>query len=237
MTDTTGLTGLGIRVSGHASAADPHGDRAYTNASIAALPPAASTPNIWTPARNNLKSANFYPGIAGSVRGTTLGQPLYVKVPWETTATIANVLLGLKTLGATLTAAANLAGLYSVSGTTATLIGSSADQSAAWASPGTVGNKTIGLTEATSGSLTGVTGADGAYLLVAILAVGTTAPQWYAANAQASYTPDVTQIGLGASDGYTSFQVGGQTGRTTLYSSFSISGATAQGIVPFVGLT
>ncbi len=151
----------------------------------------------WTHDPATLRSAS---------NSSTSGTVYLMKVKIVDRATVVtNVIVGLETAGATLTAGQNFVGLYNSSGTRLAV---SADQSANWT---TAGVKTIPLTAPQ-------TLAVGSYY-VAILAVGTTPPT-FAMGAGGS-----TNINVGLTTGTARFLTG-PTGQTSLPASITLGSQT-----------
>lgn len=128
-------------------------------------------------AHNTLKpnaflAVNYEPEAVSGTAGANVSGTIYLhKIYLAQGQTVTGLAVGVQTLGATLTAAQNLMGLYDASGNR---VGVTADQSTAWT---TTGFKTAALTSSYSVTTAG-------FYYVGILAVGTTPPAFYqAANA------------------------------------------------------
>ncbi|MFG3154219.1 hypothetical protein ACGF7W_19495 [Streptomyces sp. NPDC048219] len=134
-----------------------------------------------TPAKHNLITWTQDPRTLRSTGDSTTAGVLYLaKVDIANRATVvSNILVGVVTAGATLTAGQNVVGLYNSSGT---LLATSADQSTAWTSTGL---KTAAITPQTL--------AVGSYY-VAILANGTTRPVFATGGGHGQ--DSITNVGL-----------------------------------------
>ncbi len=161
----------------------------------------------FTPADQGLIAWTADPATLRSAGNSTVSGSVYlckVKIVNRSTV-VSNVIVGIETAGATLTAGQSLVGLYNSSGTRLAV---SADQSANWTS---TGMKTIALTAPQ-------TLAVGSYY-VAILSVGTTPPQ-FSTGAGGS-----VNINVGLSTGAARFLIG-PTAQTSLPSSITLSSQT-----------
>ncbi|MFF0736884.1 glycosyl hydrolase family 28-related protein [Streptomyces chartreusis] len=161
----------------------------------------------FTPADHGLVAWTHDPATLRSASNATTSGTVYlckVKVVNRSTL-VSNVIVGIEAAGVTLTSGQCFVGLYNSSGTRLAV---SADQSGNWTSTGL---KTIALTAAQ-------TLAVGSYY-VAILAVGTTPPQ-FAMGAGGATT---ASAGLTAS---TARFLTGPTGQTSLPSSITLSSQT-----------
>lgn len=161
----------------------------------------------FTPADHGLVSWTHDPATLRSTGNATTSGTVYlckVKVV-NRSSLVSNVIVGVETAGATLTAGQSFVGLYNSSGTRLAL---SADQSGNWTSTGL---KTIALTAAQ-------TLAVGTYY-VAILSVGTTPPV-FAMGAGGS-----TTVSAGLTAGTARFLTG-PTAQTSLPASITLSSQT-----------
>lgn len=166
----------------------------------------------WQPRLNGLLIANMEPVIAhaSALIGTTL-VPYLVRVFVPETMSFANLLMGVGSAGATLTAGSNEAGVYSSAGV---LIGRTASQATAWT---TTGLKTMALTAEPSQSLT-VTGGPGVFVWLAAVASGGTRPGFSRLTSGDSYTANA---GLAAADGYARGSLAAVTAGNGLPASFA----------------
>lgn len=173
----------------------------------------------WKPSDHNLVTWSFDPSHGSAGSSSTAGTLFLAAVHVRKDATVNNLLVGLVTAGATLTASQNWAGIYNSAGT---LIGSTADQAATWV--GAAGLKTMAL----SGGALGLTA--GVYY-VGLLANGTTPPQFLRANSQSS-----SMINVGLASGSGRYLSSG-TGQTTLPASVNLSSAGTSNLAWWVGLS
>ncbi|MGZ4519169.1 MAG: hypothetical protein ACXVGA_00970 [Mycobacteriaceae bacterium] len=126
------------------------------------------TPNFM-PVDHGLVAWSYDPIISASSAVSTGGTAVVCRVHVPVGSTITKALLYISAAGATLTSGQCFINLYDP---TKALIGTSADQSAAWQSTGL---KTITLTEKTTGSMTNLAAGD---YYVMWWANGTTIPAW-----------------------------------------------------------
>lgn len=125
------------------------------------------------PSDHGFAAWSFDPATTNTSTALASGVLTLVKVRLTAPATIASICGHITNAGVTLTAGQNLAGLYNAAGV---LLGSSADQSAAWASAGA---KVMAIAPVSGQSLTNLP--PGVYY-VALLSVGTTPPQFARAS-------------------------------------------------------
>src|SRR6185369_6600892 len=147
-------------------------------------------------------------GIGAASANPGSGNVAIVKVPWRGLRIITGIFLGVGTAGSGLTAGQSLVGVHNSSGV---LLGSSADQSASWASSGL---KKIPLTGTISPA-----GSTNGFLWISILSVGTTTPLFWRAP---SGGPGTSDFSLQAPAAQSRFGVAA-TGQTAL-ASFTPSG-------------
>lgn len=138
----------------------------------------------WQASDHDLVSWSFDPSHIQGGNPTTAGTVYMIKIPVRHTTTINNLIATVTTAGATLTASQNFAGLYDVSGN---LLAQTADQATNWQS---VGAKIMALTAP-------VVVQPGFYYL-ALLANGTTPPQFARGQVTSASAPNV---GLATSAG------------------------------------
>lgn len=159
---------------------------------------------------HNLITWAFDPATNLASTVPTSGTVQMSKVLVRKATTITNVIYGVATLGTTLTAGQNFAGLYNASGTR---IGVTADQTTAWGS-GALGAATVPLTAPVA-----VTA--GAYW-VAFVSNGTTPPA-FARGSSAASGGSTVNIGLTAATGrYTT----GPAAQTSLPASVTMASRT-----------
>lgn len=166
----------------------------------------ASRRKPWWATDSGLLGATFDPSFIAGATAVGSGVPVIGKVWLPDPVTISSVLVQVQVAGATLTAGQSFVGVYD--GPTGTLLGKSADQSAAWVSTGL---KTITVTPTTSNRPSAYTldtpGGAGYFVHVAVTCVGTTLPQFARANITAFQTntilnpTDVTQLRFGFASG------------------------------------
>lgn len=141
----------------------------YTNAAYSVL--AATLPYQQTsPSQRSMAEWNFDPiTFQSTSQVLTTGTFYLMSYVAQANRYISSVDVYVGTLGSSLTASANYLGVYSISGTTATLISATADQTNAWEASGggTTGWKTVALT-------TGFTEVAGQMYAIAAESTGTT---------------------------------------------------------------
>ena len=119
---------------------------------------------VWAPSDSGLLAANFDPAaMAGSTALTINGTVYAMKLWTPAQISVTNIVMHVNTAGATLTSGQNFAGLFDSS---KARVGTSADQSTAWASTGL---KTMALAS-------GPFNISAGYFYVAVFANGTTRP-------------------------------------------------------------
>jgi hypothetical protein len=104
--------------------------------------PDYSTPSAWVPSDHGFVAWTADPILATATFGPPSGCQTQAAVKVSSNATLTQVAVTISTAGTNLTAGRNLIGLYNSAGS---LVGQTADQSAAWAS---TGNKTASWTSA-----------------------------------------------------------------------------------------
>lgn len=161
-----------------------------------------SLTNEFTPYDHGLLAWSGSPENVESTGQPSSGSIRMIKIILRRPATITNIMIGISTAGASLTASQCFVGLYTSAGTR---VGLSADQSTNWTTNGT---KSIALT-------TPYSAAAGSYY-VAILANGTTIPNFYANN---SPSIAVNNINLAAGAGR---YLNGPSSQTSLPSSITM---------------
>jgi hypothetical protein len=172
-----------------------------------------------TPADYSMAVWNFDFRMANGQSTATAGQLLMARVALLSTTTINNIVVGIQTAGATLTAGQNLVGLYNDSGS---LVGQSADQSGNWTS---AGRKVMALTSPYN--------APAGVYHVALLANGTTPPQ-FVRSIGSSALPDFANMGLSPA---AALWATGGTGLTALPSNVTMSARTQNAMCFWVGLS
>lgn len=171
----------------------------YERGGSAASGPAPS--DFWTP--HGLKAISGWTpfmGIPTAQNQPSSGQVSIVRIPIPQTLVVTNVACQVEVAGSGLTAGQNFIGLYT---SAFALIGTSADQAAAWASTGW---KPAALT---GGPYT-IQGGLGVYVYGALLAVGTTRPQFK------HYSPPNTAIRDTGMSAGALWAMQGATGQTSL---------------------
>lgn len=98
----------------------------------------SAVPQTDTPAAHAWSEWSDPIGWTGSGASFVAGSVYLARIVATKTETIGHVLIGISTSGGTDTALGSYAGLYTVSGTTATLAGYTADQSTAWQASGII---------------------------------------------------------------------------------------------------
>lgn len=171
------------------------------------------------PADHGLLAFSLDPAVTNTSSAPASGVMTLVKVRLTAPATPASVLLHITAAGVTLTAGQNLAGLYSAAGV---LLGTTADQSAAWAS---AGQKLMALTPASAGSLTDLP--PGVYY-IGFLSVGTTPPSFARASGVGTTNANL------AAGSYRFATIG--AGLTALPAAFVPANQAASAIGWFAGL-
>jgi hypothetical protein len=166
----------------------------------------ASLTNEFGPYDHGLIAWSTSPENLESTGQPSSGAIRMVKIVLRRAATISNIWIGLSAAGATLTAGQNFVGLYTSSGTR---VGVSADQASNWTSNGI---KQIALT----GSYAAAAGT----YYVAILAVGTTIPTFYA-----SASPSIAMGNINLGTGAGRF-LNGPSSQTSLPSSITMGSTT-----------
>jgi hypothetical protein len=174
-------------------------------------------------------------GTAVPTSGTITVAALWV--PYTTV--VANVMLWIKSAGATLTSGQNLAGIYDalgMMGTAGGLVAQTADQSAVW---NTTGFKSTAALTAQSGYTLTLPGGPGVFYWLGILAKGTTTPGFAAKVASINLEPGrgfpyVASV-PGAKHRLGFENVGGRSSLLSLNAlTISDSGSVA---LPWVGIT
>lgn len=163
------------------------------------------------------KSQAFDPiTVATSLTLTTSGVIYLTKLPWYSTDTITNIIVDVRTQGSTLTSGQCFAGIYTSAGT---LVGTTADQSTAWASTGI---KTMALS---SGPYTVPGGGSSGFIYAAFLFNGTTGPSFLR-----SATTNASQINFSLTAG--SLRAASiSTGQTSLPASLTLANQTAHAVL------
>jgi hypothetical protein len=180
------------------------------------LPDTAAFPQ---PAEHGMHAWSFDPAVTNTASALTSGVMTLVKLRTTAPATVASLIGHITTPGSGLTAGQCFAGLYNATGT---LIGSTADQAAAWA---VAGQKVMTLTATATGSLTSLP--PGVYY-AALLAVGTTMPQFARAS---GVGPANANLGISG----TRFATYG-TGQTALPATFTLGSMGAATTAWWIGL-
>jgi len=156
--------------------------------------------------------------LLGTSLPVAVGVLHLVRVYVPVAATVTSILAYVTTAGVSLTAAQNLAGLYSVAGSTATKVGTSTDQTTPW---GSTGAKTMALTGTVA-----VT-ADTDYLVV-LLANGVAGPGFRSGDS-------VLGVNMGLAAPALRYATSG-TGLTALPSTINLAGASALAAAYFAAL-
>ncbi len=168
--------------------------------------PGAASPEF-TPADHGLITWTADPANLRSGGDATVSGTIYLaKVKILEAVTVTNILVGVVGTPAGLTAGQCFAGLYSAAGTR---LGVTADQATAWA---TTGAKTMALTAPVA--------VTPGFYYVALLAVGTTPPQFIGGAGGSS----ITNVGLATA---ASRFLTGPTAQTSLPASITLSSGTA----------
>jgi hypothetical protein len=177
----------------------------------------------WTPEELSYKAFNYDPIlVSGSVSGQASGVPLLVRVKVRKAILVTNLHVYVGTLGATLTSSQNLAGLYSISGGTATKLDVTGDQTTAW---GSTGAKTMAL----AGGAQTIQPGD---YIVALLSVGGTSAKFGRTS-----VPAVAQFANGLLGGSGARFATNGTGATALPTTFTLSSNTVSNDAAWVGLS
>jgi hypothetical protein len=176
----------------------------------------------WTPEELSYKAFNYDPLLGSTSTGQASGVPLLARVKVRKAIPVTNLHVYINTAGGTLTSSQNLAGLYSISGGTATKMDVSGDQTTAW---GSTGAKTMAL----AGGAQTIQPGD---YIVALLSVGTTSAKFAKTSAVAN--AQFTNGLLGASGAR--FVTNG-TGATALPATFTLSSNTTTSDSVWVGLS
>jgi hypothetical protein len=193
--------------------------RAVTATKVATM----GGPAEWEASDNgSLLAASMDPRLASfTTAALASGTENWVKIPIPASISVTNIIIVVQTAGNTLTASQCFAGLYSISGTTASQLGITADQSGVWNSTGL---KTMALA---SGPFT----VTGPYCYAMILSNGTTGPILKGGNNLSASG----NMGMAASDGY--WFGTGSTGQTTMTASRTFAGMGNSGASILVGLS
>jgi hypothetical protein len=154
----------------------------------------------------NLLAWSYDPAVPGASSSPTGGTIQLIRLILRTPALVTNVLAHVATAGSGLTAAQNLAGLYTAAGA---LLSGTADQTASW---GSTGLKTMALT--TPQNL-----AAGNYY-AALLSVGTTPPQF---SRSGGLTAEANLLNAGLASSAARFATG-PASLTALPASITMSG-------------
>ncbi len=167
----------------------------------------------------------LFENASGSNMRPTSARLDSVLIPILTTISVTSIRIMFNQSGSALTAGQNKIALFSVSGTTGTKIGETADQATAW-----VGTATEPFDMAIVGGPISITGGAGIYIYATILSVGTTPVGLRAGAVTTGYN-----LGLAAHKRRATV-IGNLTGQTSIPSSVNLSSNTSSNLFPWIGL-
>ena len=187
----------------------------------------AFAPMYWDPGLQGIGSSTMDPFLPTAGMALTSGALQLIRVPVPPSRVINKVWFGFSTGPTSLTSGQNFVGVYSEDGSS--LLGSSADQSTAWA--GGAAWQGVALTSP-------VTVAAGARnVFVAILVKASSAGQILSTAVASSLAAQWTNAGTGSLDRNVARSMNSGSALTSLPSSFTISGTGVNTQLPMVWLT
>ncbi len=173
------------------------------------------------PNMNKFKSWSFDPNDIQSTNSPVSAQIFIAKVPMEDFMDVSNIMVGIETAGSGLTAGRNFMAIYDMRGTKMAVTG---DVTAAF---GGTGEQSLALT-----STVKLTGSPGQYMVVAMLATGTTMPVFWCGNSVAARA----NLGVMGSDKFVIRWASNIAGQTTMPNTLFFSNSTASAFTFWCGL-